>query len=393
MSMVFVILTFMISFLSFSQNFIFLQAKSLVNRSGYMIGHYEYPDGGVIQGHMTFKNGFSVPAGGRIVFDTHGKIFGPVNLKHGLGEIALRSDLTLGSSVSLPNGGCFNGNGYSFVLTGSLSIPTNKTLRITGNTIINGNGNVLQLEPEARLIIDNNVTLTLKNIRVKNTGNNSANPMLRVIGHNGKLALQNVEIALANDLIFRDGQLFIHDDVVISGSTFSYRSTRPGHIASGAYFVFEQDSGLFYYPSTGDQNLIMLDGEKACMIFDGATLQSTHTGLRLTKGTVYLDNSVTISSAAVTKFDSVSLVTGYDQGVTGSVHTVDWSPNGRYIVLASESSGAGHNEIEVYNFNESVLSQIVSQNYGARVNTVQWSPDGGHFAVGGYGPVLWHDKV
>ena len=388
-----IILTFLISFLSLAQDFVSVRAANIVNTFGYMMEHPKFADGDEVKGLMTFKNGLTIVAGASVTFDTHGKIFGPLNLEHGIGEIALSSDLTLGSSVSLPQGGCFNGNGYSFVLTGSLVVPTNRTLRITGNTIINGNGNILKLEPDARLVIDNNATLTLKNMHVRNTGNNNANPIIRVVGHDGKLALQNVDIALANEWIFRDGQLFIHDDVVISGSTFSYRSTQPGHIDQGACLMFEKDAEFFYYPSTGNRDLLSLDGDQACLFFDGATLQATHTGLRLTKGTVYFDNSVTLSSAANTKFDSISLATGADQGTTGSVHAVDWNPNGRFIALASESSGGGHDELEIYNFNESSLSQIISQNYGTRLNTVKWTPDGGHVAIGGYGPALGHAKV
>jgi len=277
-----------------------IRAVSIINSMGYIFGSHQFYENERAYGQICFKNGFTVTSTHSIVLDITGPVFGALELNE-TGTIQLRSDLVLGSTASFPSGGCIDGLGNSLVLTGSLVISPHKTLRITSDSIIDGEGNTLYFDEHSNIVIDHGVTLTLRNLRVKNKRNNSVNPIICPISFGSKLALQKVDLRLRDDFIFGQGQLFIHDDVIVSGtSKFIYGSSCPCYIDQASRWVFDRGSTFYFAPSTNDNTLIKMRDRSSCMMFDGSTLLTTDTGLRLTKGTLLLDNKVILNSAGVT---------------------------------------------------------------------------------------------
>ncbi len=353
--------------------------------------HKVYSSDTLEQNLVFFKNGFTVNSQKTLSINTSIPVTGNINLND-TGMIHLDSDLYMGSNAYLTNGGDLDGNGYSLVLSCSFSIPENKQLHIVSDTIINGHGTTLYLEPHARIVVDHGVTLTLKNMRIKNTRNSLANPIIRPIGHDACVALQDVELALADDFIFRDGQLFIHDDVLVTGSSkFSYRSSQASYICNSGTLGFDKNTTFFYYPSSSDNYLIHMQSETASMYFDGATLLTTHTGMRLSKGMLYLDNNVTLRSRAETKMGLLTGVASKDQGGV-NCQSISWSPDGKYLAVGTnQNPGGGEDdrarEVRVYRFDTAVTPTLVgvaSRDQGAvaSVYAVSWSPDGKYLAVG-----------
>ncbi len=242
-----------------------------------------------------YKAGFTVSDGKTLTLNTPTPISGEINLSD-TGILSLDNDLYIASNSYLTNGGIVDGNGNSFVLSCNFTIPENQVLQITSDTIINGHGTTIILEPHAQITVDNNVTLTIKNARIRNTRNSSGDPLISILGGSGKLALQNCELALADDYYFDQGHLFIHDDVIISGtSALRYTSEAHSYIAHAATWYFDKRSKLIYDTQNLENNLIILQSKTACMYLDGATLQAGDMGLRLSTGRLLLDNNVTFS--------------------------------------------------------------------------------------------------
>ena len=357
--------------------------------------HKIYTSDSTEQNYVFFKNGFTIGVHKTLVLNTPVPVTGNINLQD-LGIIELQNDLYLGSNAYLTNGGIIDGNGYSLVLSCSFSIPENKQLHIVSDTIINGHGTTLYLEPHARIVVDNNVTLTLKNIRIKNTRNNLANPIIRPTGHRARVALQDVEFALADDFIFRDGQLFIHDDVLVTGSSkFSYRSSQVSYICDSGTLGFDKNTTFFYYPCTPDNSLINLHSKTASIYLDGATLLTTHTGMRLSKGMLCLDNNVTLSSVGQTLFSNISLSPITSRTCGEWINSVAWSPDGKYVAIGGEVPESGHDELEVYRFDGLHLSTnpIAVRHFGYAVRSVAWSLDGKYLAIGGHVPTGDQNEV
>ena len=88
-------------------------------------------------------------------------------------------------------------------------------------------------------------------------------------------------------------------------------------------------------------------------------------------------------------FDGTSLsniVTAtYDHGDGNAILSVDWSPDGSYLVIGGESSSIDGADVRVLSFDGSTLSGITSGTYdhGGDIGSVDWSPSGPYVAIGG----------
>jgi len=257
--------------------------------------HKIYTDDAIEQNFVLFKDGFTVPVDKALTLDTSVPVNGLINLND-TGILQLRHDMYLNSDAYLSNGGVIKGSGKALVLSCNFTIPENQVLRISEDTIINGHGTTITLEPHARIIVDNNVTLTIENACIKNTQNTISDPMISIAGSAGKLALQNCELALADDYYVTNGHLFIHDDVIISGtSSLVYTSPQHSYIADASTLCFDQCTRFFYNPSVSNNALIQMQSATSCLFFDGSILEAGDMGIRLSKGMLCLDNSVTLS--------------------------------------------------------------------------------------------------
>jgi len=262
--------------------------------------HKTYTSDAIEQPLIMYNAGFTVESGNILTLSTPFSVAGEINLGD-TGTLNLQRDLYLDSQAYVSNGGILDGNGNALVLACNFTIPENQIIRVTGDTIINGHGTTITLEPHAQITIDNNVTLTIKNARIKNTRNSSSDPMISVSGI-GRLALQNVELALADDYYFDNGLLFVHDDVVVSGtSSFVYTSSLHSYIAGSSMWAFDKRTTFYYDPNVSNNNCIHMQNETSCMYYNNATLLTGDMGIRLSNGALYLDNNVMLSCPVSTQ--------------------------------------------------------------------------------------------
>jgi len=299
-------------------------------------------------------------------------------------DLELNYDLEIGPNTVLTlNNHKIIGNGHSIILDSDFTVTSGETLYLSGNVTIEGRkGGNLFLGNRSQILVDGNYTVTLRNLVLKNMFNTIARPAAKCMEWNSKLALDNVTLDLTDDFYFYSGQLFIHNDVVFTGtSQFVYWGVRPSYINSTLYF--DQGTTFDYRPSTTDRDLIRMQNEASSIYFDGCTVKTTHTGMQLTKGRVYFDNKVTVTTAAEQEFRRLGdqIIQSYGN----YVQSVSWSPDGRFLAVGGYLPTSG-NEIQVYLFNGSSLSLVDSKNYGTVIESVAWSPDGRFLAVGGQGP-------
>jgi len=299
-----------------------------------------------LQGFIRLNNGFTILQDSHATLDTFITISGGMDLR-GTATLDLDADLILDSKFTFSGGGKIKGDGNAIILNGNLTLPSNSWLEFITDTVIEGNGHELFLDDYAQLFVDNNVTLTLRNLILKNNKNLPGWPTVKLATHKSKLALENVELDLADDFYFNEGQLFVHQDVVITGtSQFVYRSTQPCRIYST--LNFEPQTTFVYYPATTSKDLVCLQDRISNLFLNGCTLQITHTGLRLTKGRLFCDNKLTFSTAANSLLQD-SLTTVTENNTSTNVYSVKWSPNGKYLAVG-EYVGAGETKLKVFDF-------------------------------------------
>ncbi len=270
-------------------------------------------------------------------------------------------------------------------------IPANTIVHIKENIYMNGYGGTINLGENSELFVDDNVTLTLRNVVVKNSKNFVGNPAIKLASTRSKLALDNTTLNIVGDFYFDRGQLFTYNDVNFCGTnSFVYRSTVPSYITSGANLKFGPNTTFDFRPSTIGtpgllaKDLFIMQDATSQLYLDGCGLKTTLTGMRLTKGQILFDNKVSLTSAAQLQLKSTGtwVCTGYGSRAIA----LNWSPDGRYLAVGGVTPDSG-NEIQIYSFNSSALTLVTSRDYGSYVHSVNWSPDGRYLAVGGQSPI------
>ncbi|MBY0352870.1 hypothetical protein K2W90_00720 [Candidatus Babeliales bacterium] len=352
----------------------------------YQNAHYVFRNLNNATGYVRLNNGFTILAGQTAALDTFITVSGAIDLRT-TGSLDLRSDVYLASNITFSTGGVINGRTNAIHLGDDVSLPSDSVFRFISNTIIDGNNqNALIFQPHAQLLLESRVSLTLKNMTIRTTRNSPHIPIINCFDQRGHVTLDNVTLELADDFPFRAGRLFFRNDVRFTGtSCFTYQSCMESSIMSRSSLMFDPGMTFYYYPSSDRKDLIQLTDKSSSIVLKGSgtTLQSTNTGLRLTKGRLFLDNKVTLSTRANT------VPNGFVQVATASygtqVDTVDWSPNGRYLAVG----GVGPTntlEFQIYRFDGSALTYVTGDNWaggGAEVYCVRWHPNGRLIAVSG----------
>ncbi|MFH1319429.1 MAG: hypothetical protein ABII90_02090, partial [Bacteroidota bacterium] len=337
------------------------------------------------QHFVTLNNGKIYAVGeisGETFIDGRAILSSPIDLNGA--TLTNGGDILFSSQTTIASSGYLNPQGYAYVLGGDLIIPDTVILTFTSDGIIDGQGHSLIFGTTAQILIDSNVTLTLKNLTVKNNLNTILIPPVKCLDQQSKLVLDNVKFALNDDFAFKTGQIYIHDDVIFTGSSkFIYQSVLPSYIQPHSTLYFDKNTTFDYSPSSTKNDLITMMDKTASIYLNGATLQTTDTGIKLTKGQLFLDNKVTLSNSykrailSLTQKDSKYLS-------EGNVTPVAWSPNGQYLAMGGETGGqTPPPNLVLYYWNGSTLAELDSVEFGDYVTAIAWNPDGNYLAVSG----------
>ncbi len=359
----------------------------------YKNQHHVFSDGNYAQGFVRMNGGFTIKPGAKATLDTVISVSGSIDLRE-TGIMQLLSNLNLDSRISWSNGGYINGRGNAIILNDQLTIPASKIIHIIGDTIIDGcDKQTILLKEHARIFVENNATLTLRNIIIKNTRNNQLAPCIQVTGARSKLALDNAELAITGDMFFARGQLYAHNNVVFTGtSSFIYTSVAQSYVAPFSTLTFDLGTTFSFAPSSTEQDLFILQDKTSTLYLNGCTLKTTSSGMRLTRGNLIFDNKVTVETNAGggVLLTELSAITSKDYG--GDIETMSWHPSGTILAVGGDGPVAvgpfpAGNELHVYSFNGTTLTPFTSRNFcTGNLETMAWHPSGNVLAIGGDSP-------
>jgi WD40 repeat protein len=379
----------------------------------YVMHHHVFYDGAwSVKGWVRFNNGFTVMPRASVIMDTLTTVSGAIDLRD-TGTLILNNDLYLAHNVTLANGGNIKGKSSTtgqantIFMGGDLTLAETayaRTLHIMGgwansgmscDLIIDGCGHTLTIGDRAQIFVDTNVTLTLRNMTIKTGPKSAHTPAIKLAAMGSKLALDNVIFDVGADFQFKQGQLFVHNEVAVTGtSAFVYQSVCPSFITAGATWSFEQGMTLSVAPvsytdqpftagsATSNKFIVLADATSALSL-NGCSFKTTYTGLRLTKGMVLFDNKVAIDTTAGVVLDNSTPVTQVGSGVNvgDTLRSVAWSPDGGYVAFVCPDLGW----LRIYSFDGASLPVAVGQGAstgeGSYPIAVTWSPDGRYLAV------------
>jgi hypothetical protein len=179
---------------------------------------------------------------------------------------------------------------------------------LEGNTTIDGAGYQLTIDPYA-LRIQPNSTLWLQSIALTGLKNDNIN----CTDATSAVVFENTNIHLTHNTTFTRGIFEALQDVHITGTNeLTFASDQNFIINSSSHMLF--DGIVFSYaPETTDnRDLVQLADKSSTLQLDGCTVNSTTTGMRLTRGQVIINHINTFNNPGAT---SLSEGFGFGNGI------------------------------------------------------------------------------
>lgn len=238
------------------------------------------------------------PPGGTPTFSSQFPVSGPITFVNL--SLTLLSNLIMGDNTSsIVDLGDIIGNGNVWELASSVTLfPTNGTggthtfsnvklvcnantklnnsaILFTGFGVLDGGGLNFDLAGTSSIIVGSNSTLLLRRVHL----NNVHGTMVRCLDNTGTISCASgTALSLDGDLSFDVGQLYVEDDLSISGThIFSYRSTQSIFLASSANVSLGFGLTFSYDPPNRAKSLFQFS-TGAKITLNGATMYATSGG-------------------------------------------------------------------------------------------------------------------
>ena len=172
------------------------------------------------------------------------------------------------------------------------SLQLNAAWSFQNTCTINGQGNRITLGTSGEISVASGATLTLENVELEGIERTN----LKCDSDDASLILKNSRIILSRDYEFATGSILFTRDVVLSGTNkFSYTTMMASTIDSYSTLYMDDSFTFSYAPNRPYRDLLFMNDDSSWLFLDGCTLHSTKTGMRLTRGKLFIDNQVTFS--------------------------------------------------------------------------------------------------
>lgn len=185
------------------------------------------------------------------------------------------------------------------------------TTTFSGLCTINGNGNKVYLNEDGSLNIASGSQLKLQNLELVGLRQNN----LQCLADDAEVIFEDCILTITSNYVFDTGSILFKGDVVISGtSKFTYSASCSSTIDSYSTLKVSSDSTFSYAPSISKRDLIYMNDNTSLLYLDGCTLHSTTTGLRLTRGKLFIENLVTLDADGSVLSESICFGDGIASG-------------------------------------------------------------------------------
>ena len=306
--------------------------KELISLQESIVTFPAADDDNRASGFVRFDAGFTLEDNTTtFTFDSLFPISGTINLNSG--SLYMHRDLTLSDNFDIATGGKIYSNNYAIKLgsyiTGSnfpsgasttltfssTALVLNSNLQANGNWRFNGpckiygNGNTITFGSGSIFGIDSSSSLKFENVKLKDVSDNN----IRCFTDDATITLQNCDLQLSRDFTFSRGSILFSHDVTISGtSKLNYSSVNSSTIDSLSTLLIDRNLTFSYDPDRANKSLLYMEDITSTLFLNGCTLYTTHTGLKLSTGTLVIDNSVTFSSEGRNNTESIELDSDLD---------------------------------------------------------------------------------
>jgi len=188
------------------------------------------------------------------------------------------------------------------------SLDLSSRWTFSGNSILWGMGNILNLGATGELVVERGSTLIIRDVTLDRV----TRDRIRCLDNAGKIIFDGVTWVQDHNCTFSVGTFEIAKYLDMYGEhyTFSYQSPLVSGISDRAKLMLNDHFQFSYAPTTTARNLLVMRGSESKIIMDGATLHSTATGLQLTKGEFKIFSNCTVKSDAIYKNEGIVIGDG-----------------------------------------------------------------------------------
>ena len=192
-------------------------------------------------------------------------------------------------------------------LTINSNVTLDAPLNFYGTCLIDTQGNKLTLGSQGEILVTDAGTLTIKNASI----NGLKNTNMTCEQNGASITLENCSLYLSNNFEFNTGSIIFDNDVAISGTTqFTYSSPSQSTINSKSCLHLNPGVIFSYTPSNNNRDLLYMTDNTSQLFLDSCTLHSSTAGLRLTNGTLFIDNQVFFNSDGASASEAICLGNG-----------------------------------------------------------------------------------
>jgi len=257
-------------------------------------------------------------------------------------------------------------------------ITMHSYIQFYGDSIIEGNGHLIDLDTTGSFIIASNSTLTLRNLTLSNFGSNN----LYCEDNSSTLILNNVTLLQTNLYQFEQGSILFTGNVDwVGSSTFSYESPYTSTIDSYAQLRIGDIAFQLGKHKDNLQEPLYFTDDTSVLFLDGCDLVVTDSGIQFTRGQLTIADEVSIDVMGTTTQTGLLLgdgTVGNDMEIllkpgTSMNHLAGYlvynntspskfrslSPSARFLRYEN-SKLAVHQDFEVNNLISDAASQLVT---------------------------------
>jgi hypothetical protein len=279
----------------------------------------------------------TVSVTGHTVLDGNGHAFdfarqaGNFNISAGknliLTDVVLKNftdgSITLGAGASV-----VFGEGTIIELPDMQTLTSNMTF--SGTTLIEGFGNKIMMGNSV-ITVRPGGRLTMQDIFVEGLKQNN----IRCQGTSASLKLKNAVLCLSNDYSFTSGRILFEMDVRMVGTNvFGYRPTNASSkILPCSRLMMDIGTTFSYAPVAANRDLLGMADRSSVFFLNGCTVQSTVTGMRLTKGTLVVDHKNQFYNTGAL---SASEAIAFGNGTAANDLAVEILPGGKIQLQSGE---------------------------------------------------------
>ena len=255
------------------------------------------------------------------------------NIKLNNGTIILEENLNLYDNKKIIGPGTIDLNGHKLIFgarelildepiyfQSAADIEFNSLVHLTTTYtfndigIISGNANILCLHDGGNIVVNSNSTLIFKDIIIQNISENN----IRCVDDSANIILQNVLWIQSDDFTFDKGSIKFQDKVEMIGENkkFVYSTICTSTITKYSDLLLSNNFTFSYDPNNTNQTLLEFEDSTSSLKLKNATLHTTSTGLKLTKGSLVIKNNSYLSTEEIYFVEEIMTGTYESEGIT-----------------------------------------------------------------------------